>query len=520
MDKPEAPNLGGSPVEVKHSDLSAWTALGGLGLGAGRVAEAPLDWQRLIPEKLLHCLWYDPRWRPARFRTLDGRPVVVHSPGRWNVHPGPDFLQASMTIGDDERLRGDVEMHRYASGWTAHRHHVDPRYDNVILHVFLWNDRKDQAASRANGQPIAQVALENFLPRPLLSYRADVVLEDYPRRNVPFPGRCYETLRSAGPDQVRAFLDRAGDVRLRQRMWRWTPRLSEAGADQAAYEAVMRGLGSTGHRQHFQELARAIPWQEAQGCLAGVTASARRLAAEALLLGLAGLLPAVDHAKGFDDDTRRYVDDLHKHWLGFPAAVRQRAWHTVNWRQPNVRPANSPERRLAGMACLLAGFQGTNILDAAVSLFRDAEAGNSEPRGLCRALTSLFTCAGPSYWSRRTRFGSRPGRPLHLIGAGRALTVVVDALLPAMALHAQHHADASLRDAVQSCYEVAPRLPDNHALRYMARRLLGDDASLLPLIEGARQQQGLLQVLMDHCGNDEGDCQGCDFPLDGSGHAV
>ena len=60
---------------------------------------------------------------------------------------------------------------------------------------------------------------------------------------------------------------------------------------------------------------------------------------------------------------------------------------------------------------------------------------------------------------------------------------------------------------------AAPRLPDNHALRYMARRLLGDDPSLLPLVAGARQQQGLLQVLTDYCGNDEGDCQGCDFPL-------
>ena len=520
MDKPEAPNLGGSPLEVKHGDPSTWTEFGGLGLSDGWVAEAPLDWQRLIPEKLLHCLWYDPRWRPARFRTLDSRPAVVHSPGRWNVHPGPDFLQASITIGDGERQRGDVEMHRYASGWTAHRHHLDPRYDNVILHVFLWNDRKDRVATRADGQSIPQVAMENFLPRPLLSYRADVVLEDYPRRNVPFPGRCYETLRSAGPDQVRAFLDRAGDVRLRQRMWRWTSRLSETGPEQAAYEAVMRGLGSTGHRQHFQELARAIPWQEAQDCLAGVAASARRLAAEALLLGLAGLLPALDNANNFDDDTRRYVDDLRERWLGFPATIRQRAWHTINWRQPNVRPANSPERRLAGMACLLAGFHGTTIFDVGVTLIREAASGNSKPRDLCRALTSLFACAGPSYWTRRTRFGSRPGRAQHLIGAGRALTVVVDALLPMLSLYARHHADTSLSDAVLSCYAAAPRLPDNHALRYMARRLLGDDASLLPLIKGARQQQGLLQVLMDHCGNDEGDCLGCDFPLAGPARAV
>ena len=499
-------------MEVKPSGLLAWPAQGEPGLIDGRIAESPLDWQRLVPEKLLHCLWYDPHWRPAGFRTLDGRPVVVHSPGRWNVHPGPDFRQASLTIGDGDRQRGDVELHRYASGWTAHRHHLDPRYNDVLLHVFLWNDRRDRAVNRADGQPVPQVAMENFLPRPLLSYRADVVLEDYPRRTVPFPGRCYEILRSAGPDQVRAFLDRAGDVRLRQRMWRWAPRLSEAGPPQAAYEAVMRALGSTGHRQHFQELARAVSWQEAHDCLAGVAATARRPAAEALLLGVAGLLPSPADANRFDDDTRRYVGDLREHWCGFPATVRQRAWHTINWRQPNVRPANSPERRLAGMACLLSGLHGTSFIDAGASLVRKAAAANGKPRDPCSALTSLFACAGPSYWSCRTRFGSHPGRPQHLIGAGRARTVVVDALLPVLALYAQRQGDSSLRDAVGRCYEGAPRLPDNHAFRYMARRLLGDDASLLPLVKGARQQQGLLQVLMDHCGNDEGDCLGCDFP--------
>ena len=177
MDTPNAPNLGGSAAEVKRGALYGWPASDWQS-SAGWAAEAPLDWQRLIPEKLLHCLWFDPRWRPATLHTLDGQPITVHSPGRWNVHPGPDFLQATITFADGQRRRGDVEIHRYASGWTAHRHHADPRYNSVMLHVFLWNDRKDQAVLRADGQGIPQVALENCLPRPLLTYRTDVVLED------------------------------------------------------------------------------------------------------------------------------------------------------------------------------------------------------------------------------------------------------------------------------------------------------------------------------------------------------
>src|SRR5262245_34830826 len=86
------------------------------------VAEAPAPWQSTIPEKLVRCLWFDRRWRPSPLRTLDRREVIVHSPGRWNLQAGPDFQQASIAFADGIRQRGDVEIHRYASGWTAPRH--------------------------------------------------------------------------------------------------------------------------------------------------------------------------------------------------------------------------------------------------------------------------------------------------------------------------------------------------------------------------------------------------------------
>src|SRR5712691_12742148 len=60
------------------------------------IAEAPASWHRTISEKLVRCLWFDQRWRPSPLRTLDGRELLVHSPGRWNLQAGPDFHQASI----------------------------------------------------------------------------------------------------------------------------------------------------------------------------------------------------------------------------------------------------------------------------------------------------------------------------------------------------------------------------------------------------------------------------------------
>ena len=69
--------------------------------------------------------------------------------------------------------------------------------------------------------------------------------------------------------------------------------------------------------------------------------------------------------------------------------------------------------------------------------------------------------------------------------------MVIDAMLPVLMLYAQYSADAALRERLLAC--SAPSiLPDNHLLRYMHHRMLGNDPALLGLVTGARQQQGWL----------------------------
>jgi hypothetical protein len=281
------------------------------------------------------------------------------------------------------------------------------------------------------------------------------------------------------------------------------------------YEAVLRALGSTGHRQHFQALARTVSWDELQHCLGSLPSQERGLAAEALLLGIAGMLSYNTYTCGTRDaETRQYVMVLQEYWHTFPADIRQRAWHDMNWRQPHVRPANTPERRLAGMAQILAHYHGTGLFDAAVGLCHTSyrERAARPVRALGHALARLLDVPTPSYWTRRAHLGGRISKGQRLIGTQRARTVVIDAILPVLMLYAQHSADAALCEHLLACYHTAPLLPDNHVLRYMHHRMLGNDPALLGLVAGARRQQGLLQLFTDFCGNDEGNCQGCDFP--------
>jgi hypothetical protein len=72
---------------------------------------------------------------PARiFWTKSGRRLQVLSPGRLNVHAGPDFLALSILL-DGNIIVGNAEFHKRSSEWFEHSHNTDPNYNSLILHI-------------------------------------------------------------------------------------------------------------------------------------------------------------------------------------------------------------------------------------------------------------------------------------------------------------------------------------------------------------------------------------------------
>jgi len=82
-------------------------------------------------------------WEKGLISGIDaysGQPIQLINRGTWNrFEPGPDFRNACIQIGDIT-WHGDIEIHIHASDWHKHKHHLDPNYANVILHVVTEND--------------------------------------------------------------------------------------------------------------------------------------------------------------------------------------------------------------------------------------------------------------------------------------------------------------------------------------------------------------------------------------------
>ena len=112
-----------------------------------------------MQEAFLQFLWRYQKLSSTQLKTASGEELIVLQPGVWNTGAGPDFLQAKILLGHVQ-WSGHVEVHRKSSDWWHHKHHQDPNYDAVILHV-VWEH--DGLVFSPSGTPIPTLILAEFV---------------------------------------------------------------------------------------------------------------------------------------------------------------------------------------------------------------------------------------------------------------------------------------------------------------------------------------------------------------------
>jgi len=433
--------------------------------GGARGAEGPTS---AIDERLVVRLWRAQAFARDALRTLDGRAVQIVYPGRPRPGGGPD-CQGALVAFDGVLARGDVELHLRAGDWARHGHDRDPAYNATVLHVVLWADSATPAR-RADGTLVPTLALA-----PYLHADPQVLAATLPADPPPWPlseqGPC-------APDaaQVAAQLDAAGLARFAARQARYAAELEERAVADLLLGGLVEAMGYGVNREPARALAARLP------AYAPLRALVRRCAEppaegwQALLLGLAGLLPAQRGAAPARPVERRW-EAL---WPRLRAVVGAPALAATAWHTAGLRPVSHPARRLEGVGVLLGERPLEALLgDAARALLAEP------PRRAARTLARALVVPAPG-----------PAEPARL-GPDRAADIVVNVLLPLLAAWGESLAHLPLTAAAQACYRDHPPLGDNERLRHMRRQVLGrDDRALLAT---ACRQQGLLHIYAQTC---------------------
>ncbi|MCO5229146.1 MAG: DUF2851 family protein [Thermomicrobiales bacterium] len=396
--------------------------------------------------------------------TTDGRTARIVYHGSWSHGYGPDFSGAMLDFGDGKLVSGDVEIHNRASEWVTHGHHLDPGYNNVVLHIVRVND--DDSVRRADGTRVPTAVLT--VPDEAL-FAIDTRLPDIWAE---LGGSiCAADLSAHEPATVTKAIHALGDQRFHAKSAHYQADIIEHGVEAIMLRALIGGFGYSANRAPMEHLAELVlrygiirhPGLKQQDqldtWLVGV------------LLGLAGFLPlapADAHAAGILPEDQYRIE---RSWQGSAPAFADDTVPAISWQVTRVHPANHPAYRIMQLATLLSRTGG----DPLVPMLECVLAGEHTPQ-LLRDLTT------------------RPWHPG--LGAGRATAITASVVLPIIHAQAVIEDNAALEDAVMREWIGLPHTEWTQPARRAMNQVTGG-VRLRGL--GERGHQGLLHLDRQLC---------------------
>ncbi len=454
-----------------------------------------------IAEALIWHLWQERLPRSGRLRLTDGRTLRLYHPGTLNPDSGPDFLRAVLSFGPGKRLQGDVEIHVRPADWRRHGHTRDPHYNNVVLHVVMWHDEKIPVVQKQNGQYIPTLVLSEHLQHGL-----DRIRKQYRRRQetadrTGYP--CQGLVKRLSVESVHALLDQKGTDRFQHKAAAMSRRMTRVTPEQTLFEYAMRAAGYVKNAEACQALARRLPMAVIRSYV-GTGGGHRIVDLQALLFGVAGLLPSQRLVACADCRDDPYVKALEERWDAGRRSIPVRSMHEHDWLFFRLRPFNFPTVRLAGMSYFIAAGLQDGLDTHFVSPLNSGV--DREPFALLRRVAhSLDEMTRPlpgDYWLKHTVFGepSRSARAA-LIGRDRQRSLVVDVLLPFLYALAERDRLKDRMRLVREMYAGYGRQASNSVIQSMTNLLFHEAPEKKTTIDRAVLQQGLLQIDRETCRN-------------------
>lgn len=413
-----------------------------------------------ISEVNISRLWK--RGRLPRLRDDMGHEVEIICSGRASTKPGCDFQDAVIAF-DGERLVGDIELHVSSDLWQKHRHHINPAYNGVILHVAMWQCGK-LPVKLESGRYVPTVILSDY-----------VTGQSLRKGRVGRPaGHCRYAGSKRNARRLNCILSNAGMQRLSAKCARYAVALQEGEEEQVVYKGICRALGYSRNSLPFMSLAERLPLRMVRQVAWGSLVKK-----QALILGTAGMLSDRCHP-GMGWLSVAEAAEIEKQWSEL--SVRPEPLPMTEWSFSYLRPASHPLKRLLYLCYLLQKYEDEGLVSSLIGTVE------KQPIG----------CEGAWLEQALMMTGDQP-----LIGAGRAREIVLNQLLPFMLAHHVKAGNFTMAVRMINAYLKYKSLPDNELLRYMRQQLRLSGTGDL----NACQQQGMLHIYYSFCR--EKNCPDC-----------
>ncbi|TAJ14120.1 DUF2851 family protein [Marinilabiliaceae bacterium JC017] len=372
-----------------------------------------------MTEDFLQYLWQQRLCHQAGLRTVAGEPLEIIHPGMRNSDAGPDFFNAKVKIGNT-MWAGNIEVHVRADDWYQHGHHLDPAYNNVILHIVKELGNLPQT-SLGGTVPVWQMTFDpTFVDNynNLQQQGKWIPCEDkFTRINSFIMTAWLESLLIERLEEKEALLDRLWE-RYHQDQ------------DEVFYVVLARSMGFGVNGDPFEYLARQTPLKILLKHADNI------FQVEALLLGQAGFLTHIRHPDS-------YSEKLAKEYAFLAAKYKLKPLDVHVWKFLRLRPSNFPTIRIAQLAMII--HQSRGVFD---QVFYQYQVRQVEK---CLGVTAV------DYWDNHYRLGVESERIVEKsIGRSSVHLIMVNSLIPFLFLLARKKVDEA---GVEKALKMLEELP-------------------------------------------------------------
>ena len=436
-------------------------------------------------EAYVQKLWHEQRFFDTNMGAIDGRPIRVLKPGIWNHHEGPDFMHAEIEI-EGKLCVGDVEIHVRSSEWYAHKHHLNSRYNRVILHAVYFDDEINLRTRLQNGRRIPTLELLKWIAADTGDLYDDV--QGTPTEE----GICQVTGNRLNIPVLKGVFESLGRERFLEKVESMRLLRTRLDFEQLLYEGIMEALGYERNSKALRELAQHAPFTDLN--------EKSELEMQAILFGVAGLLPS-QREKSLPPEVTSdpSVLALEASWRAseyaeLPAQMMEARWSLTG------RPLNYPTRRIAAISRLIYQCQGS-LMMYFLPICEKA-ASTDRPRALraiVKELCALLTLEPIGYWEMHSNFGTGGARKAALIGNERAVDIIVNKILPVAYIWAVEAESQTLQEAVLKLYSAAPKSTGNKIISEIDKQIFTETQQMRHLKPTAKIEQGVIRLYKNYC---------------------
>lgn len=403
-----------------------------------------------MKEEFLHYIWKQELFEKQLIADT-GEEIVVISTGMHNHDSGPDFINARIKISNTI-WAGNVEIHTHSENWIKHKHHLDPAYNNVILHIVFANGVK---CFRQNGQQIPTAKLK-FNTKLYKNYAK--ILKSTNR--IP----CANDLHLVEVFTVKLWMDTLSIDRIESKTKQICLALSLTNNnwEEAFFHILARNFGFKTNALPFELLAKSIPIK----ILAKYSRNIHQL--EALLFGQAGFLN--------DNIDCEYHQHLKKEFNYLRTVHNLTPMERYIWKFLRLRPSNFPTIRIAQFAALI------NNSRHLFSKIVDSEN--------IKDLRGLFNCSASEYWNEHYNFKNKTPKKEKKLGKAAIDGILINTIIPFIFYYGKSRMKPEL---VDNAIGLLNKIPVER------NAILKEWKELGIVAKNAAESQALIQLTNNYC---------------------